>query len=665
MRNYKYILFLAVGIVVFGCSETFYLKKTIDSAAALNKHLASRDTNYPVDEKHKLRNLFDYVTIERNNFENAKARRVLRSITPEMQSATNSLFKRCIPEDSLAMKSYHFALRKVELEYDTLDKLRNAYQVYWFPAIKKGDWFGTYFQSDAFLKQSLGTVLEDMKIISGQYNSLSRDSMLLTTNLSYFSGLYFYDLDKEGHIQLNLCTPCNILGDRKVFRINCCASGKPDICDINPDWNSTAVKSHEYRKFNPDKIFATNPYTLYYRTYNQLQDWALKCEPIVPLLDSGSSDNSCICENKFKYRVVFNNTIKDFKAYRKNNTVFSIAFDRNGDIYPVTESEKGFAPKCNNICDYYASLRALYEAQTTKSYDEYEKKQIEHIQRSINEETSKLNKDPDNVKLTFLIADFNNSQEQASEKLDSLIDKISNLNTNKKHIFVKILWDGTYVSDNDRKDHLPGNFRYATGTSYEVGDKLRQLIKRVDLRDIYFVSHSLGANIVCESMFNQISKVPDRLKKNAELFYKANDSELQQFSIPVMKNFHAALIAPAMPGENTFRDLFDERINKLASSNNYSFVIGFNNADLTLKRELNPYFKGKKHTRDFSSTTLGYSEEENKNTQKMFLEKQKGNNSFDFYNFSEGNSETSGHDLLLYIRNPQYEVILKKLYQQP
>jgi hypothetical protein len=301
----------------------------------------------------------------------------------------------------------------------------------------------------------------------------------------------------------------------------------------------------------------------------------------------------------------------------------------------------------------------------------------------INAITEKVNgnnqKSGEQLKITFLLVGYNNGQVSTNEKLNLLIAKIKELDGGANHYFIKVFWDGTFDPD-DKGLAKANNLRFANGTSYLVGEKLRRIIKAINAKDIYFITHSLGANVACQAMFNQISKIPSSLQVTTNLEYQDWNQESNAFSTPVNKNFHALLVAPAMPGENTFVDLIqvDDNINSLTKTNTYEFLIGVNTKDEALNKEF--LVKGLKMDKKFSSTSLGCDVDESKRIIKMINPNAMDNDmkaerkeeigkksaiSYEYLDFSAKKPFLTEHLIVEYLKRDEYTLLLRKLYRLP
>jgi hypothetical protein len=568
-----------------------------------------------------------------------------------------------------------YGIRRIEWEIDS-GKSEDKYVAYLFYRDVKSSnhKIETYIQSDAFGCENSESILNDFKIIADELLYLNENKQtdltkMIDTKFSYFNGHYFLTQEKNDFM-LNLSSPTLNLAARKVFKLNCIkVNNKQDCCfeKIFTEAPNIAYKDYEIKPENPNKLHNVNPYTItlirdtcFYKFMNSLKD----CKPCKKAIEPKNNLDEDSLRNKnlkkeisqstdlfkssyskvcFKSRVVFGKTVdnfefeiekeKDFKHF-----VYSLFFDREGYLYP----NSGDSISTDSLCYYYASLNNFSEFGTKKhTYNDslYKKNLINRINSIVEKDST--------YKITFIILGFNNNYVSTDTNLIKLYSKIKKLDSTSKHIFIKIFWDGTY---NSSKIGAALDFDLANGTSYEIGDNLRQILREIKSKKIYMISHSLGANIICQSVFNQLSKVPRSFQKESQLFYENSEKQINEFSVPEEKSFNIALIAPAMPGKNTFIDLFDNNLNKRAQTNTYNFIVGFNSNDQILDK-----FFGLENK--FSSTSLGCNLMEVKEVEKLFNSKGEKSKKLSTVEFSG-----TEHNISEYLKQDNYELMLKKLY---
>lgn len=347
---------------------------------------------------------------------------------------------------------------------------------------------------------------------------------------------------------------------------------------------------------------------------------------------------------KAQFRISYNDYILfgEEAAKNKANEVF---FDRLGDLYPSVKVDN------QKMRDEGAALHLYFNGNSEfkkQMQTEYQRSTgfFEFIQDSIVARKARLInstiEDTDIKSITFILVGYNNSYAEANVSLGQLEAKIKAIEP--KTFVIKLFWDGTSLK-------LPlDNFRYATATSYFVGLGMRQLISGLKCKNIVMISHSLGANVICQTLFNQSSKVTNF---TGVLDYLEGEYERGKFKTPQLdKHITAAIVGPAMPGTNTFADYMDRSYKSDGSKkDSYSLMIGYNTNDNVLKKYIG--IRGK-----LGSTTLGSSKEEVDAVEKQFKDNYK-NSPIKIYDFSPSGSE---HSILSYMKYKVYDQMLKDIY---
>jgi hypothetical protein len=361
------------------------------------------------------------------------------------------------------------------------------------------------------------------------------------------------------------------------------------------------------------------------------------------------------CYNKY---VVF----PKYSTEKTPTKATSIFLDRNGNYYPINElsSFRKGKNKAMLIWKYAKkekfNIRKKISKADSTTFNNEQDAIIAEQARNIN----KLVVDNSYKSVTFILVGFNNDYDAngtdstcSNLKLEKQIKFIETNYPKNQTLFVKVFWDGRHSK---RIFGTLKNFSYATATSYMVGYNLRKLISKLESKDINFISHSLGANVVCEAIFNQQSKVTDQDDFRNDLIAKqAVDSVFIKD-----KNIKAALIAPAMPGSNTFVDFFNKKLNKNLTTANVKFLIGYSEFDKTLSKISRKHFAAK-----FGSTTLGCSTVELQNVIDTFRTHELISN-LDTVSFNNNpiiKGVTKTHDISNYLSNKEaYKKVLNFLF---
>jgi len=206
--------------------------------------------------------------------------------------------------------------------------------------------------------------------------------------------------------------------------------------------------------------------------------------------------------------------------------------------------------------------------------------------------------------LVVLIHGFNDSDPTGDYQLTR--EAIRNNGLEKgRFIYLEIYWDGlTLNQGNPIYENIWGR---ALQNSAYVSMGLRQILSGIDpLINIRIITHSLGASVGTGAIFNTVTKwsknglkkIGKKLEKDYGLNYY---DEQKNFKTP-LNNIRIGMIAPAIPGSNTFID-FNKRNPVIPNSENniQKIVVGFNVNDLAVtKRTFNIDFAP-----FFGSTSLG------------------------------------------------------------
>lgn len=296
------------------------------------------------------------------------------------------------------------------------------------------------------------------------------------------------------------------------------------------------------------------------------------------------SKKNSVCHNSPNIPRSYTNVIFYPKANEDN--IIRIYFDRMGDLYPDNDSPKIdksiFLYKRN---ENYATLRFYFEDiknveelnrlalqfETQSSYDSIRQNLFKHYAKTIN---NKLN-DNKFEQVIFLIHGFNNLQEEAEITYNDLKAQFPK---DRKILFVEVYWDGL-AKKNSKKI-----WSSAQPNSAYVGLGLRQLLGMVnsDIK-ITLIGHSTGASVATQVLFN-----PYKWKED---FQKKINDRFKQIPTPNQREINLFLLAAAIPGVNTFKDIKNtevaENLIEIPTYQNISkIIIGYNNHDHALKKLL-------------------------------------------------------------------------------
>ncbi len=264
------------------------------------------------------------------------------------------------------------------------------------------------------------------------------------------------------------------------------------------------------------------------------------------------------CQGLKRY-VLFDKKVID------NKQTSEIFFDRYGNLYPEVGIEH------SKIFENNASLLGMkLNANDTQSINEIQNQIIASVVSKINNEVEK--KGIDNV--TFIMCGYNNSYAEAKEKLQLLKNRILN-ESGKSTYIIELYWDGTFTTKELQKSI---NYGKGVRNSYFVGMGLRRFINQLNVKKVRLLSHSQGANIITQALFNQEKKLTKKLLSDFSIKYS-----LPEYAT-INQSVRAAIVAPAIDGYETFIDYNKTSDNKMRE---FQFIVGFNKFDSALQKNFN------------------------------------------------------------------------------
>jgi hypothetical protein len=172
-------------------------------------------------------------------------------------------------------------------------------------------------------------------------------------------------------------------------------------------------------------------------------------------------------------------------------------------------------------------------------------------------------------------------------------------------VYLEVFWDG--LTTNQGNPIYENIWKRALQNSAYVSIELRKILSALDQSvQIRIITHSLGASIGTGALFNTTTKWEKngfrKTGKHLREDYGMNFFENQKTIITPTQPARIGMIAPAIPGYNTFID-FNKRVPGIAVAQNNidRIIVGYNVNDFAVtKRAL-----GKDLARYFGSTSLG------------------------------------------------------------
>jgi len=309
-------------------------------------------------------------------------------------------------------------------------------------------------------------------------------------------------------------------------------------------------------------------------------------------------------------------------------SVVRIYFDKQGNLYPErnqfipyknffdpVKGKKTITEKSQtgNLEFYYTTNKArlnelaayykLHDATLTSAKDSFDAVQ-QIIRRKLIENLSETGTGNDLKTVVVMIHGFNDTDPTGDYQL--MREAIRKNGYDKgRFVYLEVYWDGlTTNQGNPIYENIWGR---ALQNSAYVSLGLRQILSGIDKSiNIRIITHSLGASIGTGAIFNTSTKWRQngfrKVGKKLENNYGLNYFEIQKTLLTPVNNTRIGMIAPAIPGYNTFIDFTHRNpAIKISDDNIDKIVVGFNMNDFAVTKR----FLGKDLARYFGSTSLG------------------------------------------------------------
>ena len=278
----------------------------------------------------------------------------------------------------------------------------------------------------------------------------------------------------------------------------------------------------------------------------------------------------------------FQSTAQHFVLYGErnlNDTILSVYFDRNGKPYPdyfIADSVLNFNTGSldsfyNSYPNDFSAICSLYKCRFNKysisNTSILNDSIFQTIADKINNQTKK------GLVPTFMIHGFRKSYVNKPGVFTSVIDynlliaAINRLST-EKYSYIRVFWDGSYLDISEgvkQMKQIFTVFEKAQLNAVSVGYGLRQVLSRTTSPEVNIISHSLGAKVVTNALF---------------------DTTINNYPTPNNRNINICLIAPAIDGIEAFKNYYS-RNSTLAykKSDNYSLFVLYNKKDFVLRKK--------------------------------------------------------------------------------
>lgn len=344
---------------------------------------------------------------------------------------------------------------------------------------------------------------------------------------------------------------------------------------------------------------------------------------------------------------------KEVKNFSDSNIPLRIYFDRFGDIYPSHPIGTQEFDNEQSTLEFYfknnkAELKKAFDSEGL-SYSEGDnvKVNFEKLQDNLRANyVSEINRSSKSKKLVFLIHGFNNTGESASAALENLRVEIVKKFPQHKFRFVEVYWDGLTKRTNSLNTAVIWN--NAQYSAAMAGLSLRRILSGIANDESYVLTHSLGAAVITEALFN--------VRRFDNDYYDTHRDGIEiktlqtAYDTPTTK-FSVGMLTPAIPGKNVFNEYYQRTVAGRTTGDttaNYRFVNGFNKYDIATTKGV--------FSRYFGSTTLSCDEDAHREVEEIFR-----NNStiYSRINFSaDKKNKQRSHAVAKYIKNSSFDSFL-------
>src|SRR3989344_4710183 len=280
---------------------------------------------------------------------------------------------------------------------------------------------------------------------------------------------------------------------------------------------------------------------------------------------------------------------RDFKSEQP-----AVYIDKEGSYYPDYLISNSSLDNCNaSLINWYAKNQNDFltiSKQYNCSFDKYSIENCKILNDSIisSLKNSLFSKKGTSTSVSFLIhgyrKPFVKTNGDRTSPRDYAIMKETfqpKLNT----LFVEVYWDAMYdccYSTNRKKNKaLYRLLEEAERNAIPVGQGLRKVFFNLKFDTINIITHSLGAKVALNSLFN------------------SSDND---FPTPTNNRINICLIAPAL-SDDSFNDYYKRKTDTdFKSKDNYRLMIGYNENDFVLRKKVGWFGPGPYR---YVNTTLG------------------------------------------------------------
>ncbi|UYQ95519.1 hypothetical protein MKQ68_10445 [Chitinophaga horti] len=294
------------------------------------------------------------------------------------------------------------------------------------------------------------------------------------------------------------------------------------------------------------------------------------------------------CTRINKLYVKYGEARQTLQSYQ--DSVIRIYMDRKGLIYPnIPLSDQLIRTNDSRLELLYANdENILQQAATAAGVPGQEDKWI--IQDALAKQIAREIRGAAQGKtLVYLIHGFNKhplrpDKSSAYAENKEMRAKMMEVYPDRRFQFVEIYWDGCTWANGWAPLAAFNSMKIwdnAQPASNNVGVELRRILNATGVAQNYVITHSLGASVATCALFNAEKFAEGDFMTGIRSRY--NDT--MNYRTPTGQ-YRLGIIAPAIPGENTFGEFFD-RTPKGSDTTNVKVIVGFNQYDPVLRKYVN------------------------------------------------------------------------------
>ena len=273
----------------------------------------------------------------------------------------------------------------------------------------------------------------------------------------------------------------------------------------------------------------------------------------------------------------------------------AVYIDKEGSFYPDYLISNSSLDNCNaSLINWYSKNQNDFMVISKKYnclFDKYSVENCNILNDSIISSIKKsiFSKKGTTTSVSFLIHGYRkpfvkSNGDRTSSRDYAIMKETFQLKLNT--LFVEVYWDAMYdccYSTNRKKNKvLYRLLEEAEKNAIPVGQGLRKVFCNLKFDTVNIITHSLGAKVALNSLFN------------------SSESDLPT---PTNNRINLCLIAPALSADESFEKYYNRKTNlDFKKKDNYRLLIGYNDHDFVLRKKVGWFGPGPFR---YVNTTLG------------------------------------------------------------